>query len=165
MLKVIHVQCPGCGEPFWVGRSMSQHLTRNLQCKALVNSTPNVLNIPPHVCTAGPHAPHPDTDLSVSEPESEPWFNGYNSSPNASENDEQESHKELAEPGLNNDSNLQNAAHFPVAFTDNLAFHEVQLLKLLHGIGAPNYAFQSFMEWGRNFSVDKYHFQPRPQRY
>jgi hypothetical protein len=34
-----------------------------------------------------------------------------------------------------------------------------------HDIGAPNYAFQSFMEWGRNCLKDKYHFQPCPQRY
>jgi hypothetical protein len=143
---------------------MSQHLTRNLCCKALVNSTPNVVNIPPPVFTAGPHAPHPGTDSSVSEAESEPWFDGYNSSPNASDNDEQEAQEELVEPGLNVNSNLQNAVHFPIAFTDS-AFHEVQLLKLLHCIGAPNYAFQSFMEWGRNCSIDAYHFQPLPQRY
>jgi hypothetical protein len=142
-----------CGEPFQIGRSMSQHLTQNLWCKALLNSTPNVLDIPPPVCTAGLHAPHPDTDLFVSEPESEPWFDRYGSSPNASENDEQEFHKELAEPGLNDDSNLQNAVRFPVAFI-NSAFHEVQLLKLLYGIGAPNYDFQSFMEWERNCSSD-----------
>jgi hypothetical protein len=94
MPKVIHVQCPCCGEPFRVGRSMSQYLTRNLRCKALVNSTPNAVNTPPPVFTAGLHAPHPDTDSSVSETESEPWFEGYNSSPNASDNDEQESHDE-----------------------------------------------------------------------
>jgi hypothetical protein len=164
MPKVIHVQCPGCGEPFRVGRSMSQHLTRNLRCKALVNSTPNAVNTPPPVFTAGPHAPRPDTDSSVSEAESEPWFEGHDNSPNGSDNDGQETYDELVEPGLNVDSNLQNAIHFPVAFTDS-AFHEVQLLKLLHGIGAPNYAFQSFMEWGRNCSVDSYHFQPCPQRY
>ena len=62
------------------------------------------------------------------------------------------------------DPNLQDVVSFPVAFT-NLAYHEVQLLKLLHDIGTPNYAFQSFMEWGRNCTRDDYKFQPRPQRY
>ena len=57
------------------------------------------------------------------------------------------------------DPNLQTVVSFPVAFT-NSAFHKVKLLKLLHGIGAPNYAFQSFMDWGRNCTRDKYNFQP-----
>jgi hypothetical protein len=117
MPKVRHVQYPGCGKHFWVGRSMSQHLTCNLWCKTLLNSTHNELDNLPPVCTAGPRAPHPDTDLSVSESESEPWFDGYNSSQNASDNNEQVFHEELVEPGLNDDFNLQNAVCFPVAFT------------------------------------------------
>jgi hypothetical protein len=62
------------------------------------------------------------------------------------------------------ESNLQDVISFPIAYT-NAAFHEVKLLKLLHSIGAPNYAFQSFMEWGRNCRQDEYNFQPYPQRY
>jgi hypothetical protein len=52
-----------------------------------------------------------------------------------------------------------------VAFT-NSALYEVKLLiKILRDIGAPNYVFQSFMEWGRNCYRDDYNFQPHPQHY
>ncbi len=164
MSKIRLVQCPGCDGAFGVGRSMSQHLIRNLRCKAFLNSPPNLLNNEGTVHTAGPHAPLPDTDLSVSGLYSQPGFDGNDSSLDSLDNDDQALDEELPEPELNYDSNLQNAVQFPVAFT-NSAFHEVQLLKLLHDIGAPNYAFQSFMEWGRNSSSDGYHFQPCPQRY
>ena len=62
------------------------------------------------------------------------------------------------------ESCLQDVVTFPLAFT-NSAYHEVQLLKLLHDIGAPNYSFKSFMDWGRNCSHKGYNFQPNPQRY
>ena len=68
----------------------------------------------------------------------------------------------VASPNV--DSNLQDVLTFPLAFT-NSAYHEVQLLKLLHDIGAPNYSFKSFMDWGRNCSHQGYNFQPNPQRY
>jgi hypothetical protein len=68
-------------------------------------------------------------DLSVSGSESHPWFDGYDSSPNSSVNDEQGYGEEVPDPVLNDDSNLQNAVLFCHAFT-NLAFHKVQLLKL-----------------------------------
>ncbi len=59
---------------------------------------------------------------------------------------------------------LQNVVAFPVAFT-NAALHEVQLLKLLHEIGAPNHAFQSLMSWARQADENDYHFQPSPMAY
>ena len=43
------------------------------------------------------------------------------------------------------ESCLQDVVTFPLAFP-NSAYHEVQLLKLLHDIGAPNYSFKSFMD-------------------
>ena len=54
------------------------------------------------------------------------------------------------------ESNLLDVVTFPVAFT-NSALHEIKLLKILLDIGAPNhYAFQSFMDWGRNCCRDDY---------
>jgi hypothetical protein len=54
------------------------------------------------------------------------------------------------------ESNLLDVVTFPVAFT-NSALHKIKLLKILLDIGAPNhYAFQSFMDWGRNCCRDDY---------
>jgi hypothetical protein len=63
-----------------------------------------------------------------------------------------------------NEGHLQNIVTFPVAFS-NAALHEVELLKLLHQIGAPNHAFQSVMFWARKADENNYHFQPSPQWY
>ena len=70
----------------------------------------------------------------------------------------------LEDDVLLEESNLLEVVSFPVAYTKS-ARNEVKLLKLLIDIGAPNYAFQSFMEWGRNCRLDDYQFQPQPQRY
>jgi hypothetical protein len=59
---------------------------------------------------------------------------------------------------------LQNVVSFPVAFS-NAALHKVQLLKLLHEIGAPNHAFKSLMTWARKADENDYHFQPSPMCY
>jgi hypothetical protein len=128
---------------------MSQHLTRSLKCKAFINSAPILVHNHHSIRSAGPHAPILDTKQSCAGNESHLLDDGYNSSPNSSVNDEQVLDEEVPEPVLNDDTKLQNAVLFPCAFT-NSAFHEVQLLKLLHGVGATDYAFQSIMEWGRN---------------
>ena len=65
---------------------------------------------------------------------------------------------------LSAEYNLQNVIAFPVAFT-NAALQKVELLKLIHTIGAPNHAFQSLMGWARKAGENKYHFQPSPKGY
>jgi hypothetical protein len=162
-----YMQCPGCDRAFVVGHSMFQHLAHSLECKAFINSSSSLVNNNAAVCTAGLHTPPIlDMDESVSGTESMPVFDKYDSSPPGSAIDPLFNDEEwLPDPLLNVDYNLQDTVLFPLAFTNNLAFHEVQLFKLLHNIGAPNYTFQSFMEWGRNCSRDEYHFQPCPQRY
>ena len=73
--------------------------------------------------------------------------------------------KDMVESVLGNiDDQLQNVVAFPVAFS-NAALHEVQLLKLLHEIGAPNHAFQSVMSWAKKAGDNDYHFHPSPMCY
>jgi hypothetical protein len=133
---------------------MAQHLTRNTHCKTFVSTSciPNTSSNLPLLST-GPHAPIPDVDELVDGPDVDDDHG----------TESQDFPDVLSEEPLV-DLNLQDVTSFPVAFSHS-AFHEVKLLKLLHDIGAPNYAFQSFMEWGRNGVADEYHFQPRPQRY
>jgi hypothetical protein len=82
---------------------MTQNLNRNLGCNTFINLSPNLLTNHPHVCTAGPPAPIPDTELSVSGSESQLWSDGYNSSPKSSVNDEQVSDEDLPESMLNDE--------------------------------------------------------------
>jgi hypothetical protein len=165
MFKTRIVECPGCNKPFGEGRSMSQHLTRNALCKSFVNSSlrPSRLSVP--FRSPGCHAPIQEMDngSDIGYPPLGPEDDESSHDSVYAENNDV-NNNEMADTQCHDDSNLQDAVSFPVAFT-NSAFHEVQLLKLLHDVGAPNYAFQSFMEWGRNCSHDKYNFQPCPQRY
>jgi hypothetical protein len=75
-----------------------------------------------------------------------------------------DTHEGIDSIPLNSQDHLQNMVAFPVAFS-NAALHEVQLLKLLHEIGAPNHAFQSLMSWARKADENDYHFQPSPMGY
>jgi hypothetical protein len=140
---------------------MSQHLTRSPSCTSYITSGGPSAEANNLVISAGPHAPILESDESITtcdipndvEEEEHP-------DPTPDDNS-MENGNELDIP---NQPNLQDVVSFPVAFTSS-AYHEVQLLKLLHGIGAPNYAFKSFMDWGRNCTRDEYHFQPRPSKY
>ena len=182
MFKHRIVQCPGCQHPFVEGRSIAQHLLRNPICKSFINTSPPVylnnesaesdrpcvaLHITDDVVSSNDFSPA-DDDVSNSIVSSVPDivdgdFDGTNMFPAA---DPDFVHDTFVEPGIptSAESNLQDVISFPIAFT-NAAFHEIKLLKLLHSIGAPNYAFQSFMEWDRNCRQDEYNFQPYPQRY
>ena len=141
------------------GRSLSQHLSRSFTCKEVVHSsrgTGNAGALP--VVAPDPNVPLQlldDEVSSVAVPNEVDSVTSsvFNGEPPAEDDDQS---LEV--------SNLLEVVTFPVAFTDS-ARHEVKLLKLLLDIGAPNYAFQSFMEWGRNCRMDNYHFQPQPQRY
>jgi len=165
MFKRRIVECPGCRKGFMVGRSMSQHLTRNLSCKEVVNFSPMETedSKPPFI--PGPHAPIHANDEVLSETSSFPGIESDHQSDGVIDSDHSGYH-DMTTPVVTSavDHNIQDVISFPVAFT-NSAFHEVKLLKLLHDIGAPNYSFQSFMEWGRNCLKDEYNFQPCPQRY
>jgi hypothetical protein len=159
------VQCPCCQKPFNDGRGISQHLQRTAECKDFVlSSQPRPVVDGGCFHTAGPFAPIEDTGDHSTKTVYPPDNTDVNFSPIVDDMPEPESDESLPDPTAMDDSNLQDVVSFPVAFT-NSAYHEVQLLKLLHDIGAPNYAFQSFMEWGRNCNRDEYKFQPCPQRY
>jgi hypothetical protein len=166
MFKRRIIQCPGCQKGFMEGRSMSQHLTRSLDCKLVVQSNACVNDDSKPAITAGPHAPLQGTEDFTSElstcfpgPEVDPRSDVSLSIDHDDLNDIIPS-----SPSAAVDPTIDDVVSFPVAFT-NSALHEVKLLKLLHDIGAPNYAFQSFMNWGRNCCRDEYNFQPCPQRY
>ena len=144
------------------GRSLSQHLSRNFGCKQVVNSSCSfaIGGSLPAV------APEPIIPMQLLDSDD---------STDAAPNDfDEEGSIPLIEtqadiPVLHNaqsleESNLLEVVTFPVVFTDS-ARHEVELLKLLIDIGAPNYSFHSFMQWGRNCRMDNYQFQPNPQRY
>jgi hypothetical protein len=145
---------------------MSQHLTHSRPgCKAFITSSGIQMNIKDLAAIAGPIIPIQDIDDCWSSVESpNKYGNGDFSDPVF--NEESSVVEEDYVPGevATCSPNLQDVVSFPVAFTSSV-FHKVQLLKLLHDIGAPNYDFQSFMEWGHNCTQDKYHFQPCPQPY
>ena len=114
---------------------------------------------------AGPHAPIQGNDDATSDSNDFPAVDEDHRSDDSLESNQLGLNENIlpAESALD-DPNVQDVIKFPVAFT-NSAHHEVKLLKLLHDVGAPNYAFQSFMNWGRNCIRDEYKFQPCPQRY
>ncbi len=149
---------------------MAQHLTRNALCKTFVTTRRISTPINSATFTAGPPVPCPEIEeladgwsvVADHEDDSQELDDGW--SVVADHVDNSHGPPDVLDEDPVGDLNLQDVTSFPVAFT-NSAFHEVKLLKLLHDIGAPNYAFQSFMEWGRNGAVDDYHFQPCPQRY
>ena len=155
------ITCPGCDHGFMEGRSLSQHLTRSIECKRVVNASRGR----DHNGVVAAVAPEPnvpmdlkdDDDSSVAPP------NEYDDDTCTTVGSNAESHVSHNEEALV-ESNLLEVVTFPTAYT-NSARHEVKLLKLLLDIGAPNYAFQSFMEWGRQSRMDDYHFQPQPQRF
>jgi hypothetical protein len=43
--------------------------------------------------------------------------------------------------------------------------HEVELLKIIHSVGAPNGSFQLLMSWAQAASTNGYDFQPMPKQY
>jgi hypothetical protein len=159
--RILH--CPGCDDGFYMGRSMSQHLIRSPGCKAFIMARRTTGN--DQVAISGPHAPIPDVDdgRSTAESDNGQAFDGHSEAVSGEESIIAEEDQVPVEPDTCS-PNLQDVVSFPVAYASS-AYHEVQLLKLLHDVGAPNYAFQSFMEWGRNCTRDEYHFQPCPQRY
>jgi hypothetical protein len=155
------ITCPGCDHGFMEGRSLSQHLTRSIECKRVVNASCGRA----FYGVAAAVAPDPKVpmDLMDEEDSSIAAPNDFDDESSNTVGSEAESHVCHHEDPLV-DSNLLEVVTFPTAFT-NSARHEVNLLKLLLDIGAPNYAFQSFMEWGRASRMDDYHFQPQPQRF
>jgi hypothetical protein len=159
------IPCPGCGLPFSEGRSLSQHLVWNGACKT-ASFTPNVVTQsivplftePPHIGVSGSEPFDHQTDFGVNDSldlSDESLGTGSVLS---------EEVNIVTHPPTDVACNLQNVVSFPVAFT-NAALHEVELMKLMHLIGAPNHAFQSLMSWAQNAAANKYTFQPCPQRY
>jgi hypothetical protein len=147
MSKTRLITCPGCDHGFMEGRSLSQHLTRSIECKRVVNASCGRVN-DGFVAAV---APEPNVPMDLLEED-----DSFIAAPN--EYDEElsitvGSHAESDDVPDNEESleesNLLQVVTFPTAFT-NSACHEVKLLKLLLDIGAPNYAFQSLMEWGRD---------------
>ena len=145
---------------------MSQHLTRSLHCKEVIQVNTCVDNEDSKPAfIPGPHAPMLGIDDSSEDSNNYPAME-HDQLSDVSAATGVSGDKDVIPPAATppSESNLQDVVSFPVSFT-NSAFHEVKLLKLLHDIGAPNYAFQSFMNWGRNCLSDEYNFQPCPQRY
>ena len=143
------------------GRSLSQHLFRSLVCKRVVDASRG-RSFDGFSAAVAPEPvvpidlPDEDDSIIAAPIEYDEELSGT-FGPQA-ESELAENRESLEE------SNLLEVVTFPTAFT-NSACHEVKLLKLLLDVGAPNYAFQSFMEWGRDCRMDDYHFQPQPQRY
>jgi hypothetical protein len=148
--------CPGCGLPFTEGRSFSQHLVWNPACKGPSGSRPipQVGASPSEVDTNIDADVVRTSDCVNDDTDAYPDNLSIDESLNADDGPEE----------MTVDSHLQNVVSFPVAFT-NAALHEVELLKILHKIGAPNQAFESLMGWARDAAGNDYHFQPSPQRY
>ena len=144
---------------------MSQHLTRSPFCKQVIKSNSYTDDDAKPAFMPGPHAPIEANDEVSSDSNNYPAME-HDQCSDVSHDVEQTGLNDSIPPASASasDPNVQDVVSFPVAFTDS-AFHEVKLLKLLHDIGAPNYAFQSFMNWGRNCIKDEYNFQPCPQRY
>jgi hypothetical protein len=155
------ITCPGCDHGFMEGRSLSQHLTRSIECKRVVTASRRTVF--DGLVAVGAPEPVVPMDLSDEDDSFIVAPNEYDEELSITVGSHEEVHIPDNEESLE-ESNLLEVVTFPTAFT-NSAHHEMQLLKLLHDIGAPNYAFQSFMEWGRNCRMDDYHFQPQPQRY
>ena len=155
------ITCPGCDHGFMEGRSLSQHLIRSIECKRIVNASRSL--VPSGSSPAV--APEPNIALQLVDEEDSVSVapNGYDEDTSLSAGAPQEPVM-MEDDVLLEESNLLEVVSFPVAYTKS-ARNEVKLLKLLIDIGAPNYAFQSFMEWGRNCRMDDYQFQPHPQRY
>ena len=173
MSKYRVAECPGCGLPFREGRSLSQHFIWSPGCKQQVN------NLSHGVASSIPHLPILPTSHFMSD---------KLCSKVDDTNDDRASHNSLSSnlslgssyPDADNedeviddavapsdtciDDHLQNVVTFPVAFS-NAAFHEVELLKLLNQIGAPNHAFQSVMSWAKKADDNAYHFEPSPKCY
>jgi hypothetical protein len=164
MFKLRIIECPGCQKGFMEGRSMSQHLTRSSLCKRFIKSAPCDTEGFKPSALAVTHATLPYTSDDTLENYSFPGLEGDERSLTCADGDNAGFNEVNSTEAIVGDSHLQDVVSYPTAFT-NSACHEVKLLKLLHDIGAPNYAFQSFMEWGRNCSRDEYNFQPCPLRY
>jgi hypothetical protein len=161
MLKKPLITCPGCNHGFMEGRSLSQHLTGSIECKRLVNASRGRA----HYGVVAAVAPEPNIpmDLKDDDDSSKAAPNKFDDESFTIVGSDAESHVSHHKESLVESNGLE-VVTFPTAFT-NSARHEVKLLKLLLDIGAPNYAFQSFMEWGWESRMDDYHFQPQPQRF
>ena len=141
------------------GRSLSQLLTRSIECKRVVSASHGR----DHNGVVAAVAPEPnvpmdlkdDDDSSVAPP------NEYDDDTCTTVGSNAESHVSHNEEALV-ESNLLEVVTFPTAYT-NSARHEVKLLKLLLDIGAPNYAFQSFIGMGSSVSNGRLPFStPAP---
>jgi hypothetical protein len=161
------VLCPGCGYPFSEGRSLSQHFVWHPACKAISTQLNVAAPATQELCTSGlanvattSNVKDP-LDDSLSQDSQDPESVDF---PIDCESATETNTPFIGPPEVLADANLQSVVAFPVAFT-NAALHEVELLKLLHKIGAPNHAFESLMAWGRAASDHNYHFRPSPQRY
>ena len=174
MSKYRVTECPGCGMPFREGRSMSQHLIWSPSCKQVatqLNITvpifPGLHNTSPHpfLCALeqNPGIVRTRND-SFSDSSVASGMSGSLSFPNVDTADDPDIELPADDTLPSSDDNLQNAVAFPVAFSD-AALHEVELLKLLHQIGAPNHAFESLMSWAQKAGKNGYHFQPTPKCY
>ena len=175
MSKYRVTECPGCGLPFCEGRSLSQHFIWSPDCKQQVTALSTAARLESNPCVL-----HPSTDSSICYSPPDIDDNPYHdiestgspssetsveySYPSADSDDPDTSKGVIDSPNMAAEGNLQNVVSFPVAFS-NAALHEVQLLKLLHEIGAPNHAFQSLMTWARKADENDCHFQPSPMCY
>jgi hypothetical protein len=173
MSKYRIIECPGCGLPFREGRSLSQHFIWSPGCKQHATTLSNGLAVscPPLHTSSGAVAPlHGllpndneicDDGVSTGYVPSDSSFY-YPQSDLESLDLDNDNRMDLIQ--ASSEDHLQNVVSFPVAFS-NSALHEVELLKLLHQIGAPNHAFPSLMSWARKANENNYHFQPTSMCY
>ena len=173
MSKYRVTECPGCGLPFREGRSLSQHFIWSPGCKQQANSFPHhVSSSIPHHSTLSTTRFMSDKHCSVVDDinEDRASLNSSQSIPSTAfsypdaDTEEDDNDHVVARSDERTDDHLQNVVSFPVAFS-NAAYHEVELLKLLNQIGAPNHAFESVMSWAKKADDTDYHFQPSPKCY
>ena len=173
MSKYRVTESPGCGLPFREGRSLSQHFIWSPACKQQVtaishgvsDSIPCQFNPSLAIVRRNSHLDADDITNNTDDTNSSfPTVATVACSFPDTDSLDLNSNDFVDNPLLNREDRLQNVVAFPVAFT-NAALHEVELLKLLHQIGAPNHAFESLMTWARKAESNQYHFQPSPMCY
>jgi hypothetical protein len=154
------VACPGCGEPFRAGRGIALHFHWRPVC-CIVETKDGDDDSPIQFEDGDDHMSqesHPfvapvDTYRHLGDTTTERV-------PEPSGDEVEGPPKVLWSP----DHDLQDVVRFPPAYTTAQKY-EVQLLKIIHSIGAPNGSFQMIMDWAQAASTNGYDFHPTPKQY
>lgn len=159
MSKSQIIACVGCGEPFRAGRSMALHLHWRPSCRP----TQPIVGHDVAGLDEDHSFPPMDDSSSVSSVFDETAFHDEDIIDGAYDDPADVNdipHHVVLDP----DHDLQNVVRFPQAYTTSQKY-EVQLLNIIHTIGAPNGSFQQIMEWAQSAVNNGYDFKPMPKQY